>query len=83
MNMNTEQFQWLDGNPGKDDCRGFAVKLVEDKIDFLFADDYKLAHDKRLAGVVVDSLDPMDKSWATVQLTGRVNIYRTSAKSST
>ena len=79
--MNTEQFQWVDGNPDKDDCRGFAVRLVEDKIDFLFAEDYKLAHDKRLIGVITDNLDA-DPKWATVQLSGRVRVYRSSAKSS-
>ena len=80
--MNIEQFQWLDGNPGKDDCCGFAVRLIEDRIDFLFAEDYKQPMDKRIIGVVVDSMDPLDKSWATVQLSGRAHIYRTSAKSS-
>lgn len=72
--MATDQFKWLDTNPERESWAMCSVQLVEDKIDLAFEDS------TRVIGVVSDSELDNDRSWATVQLTGRALIYQASAK---
>jgi hypothetical protein len=72
--MNTEQFEWFDGNPDDEDWIGCSVKLVGDKIDLAVHPE-----DQNVIGVVIFPLDS-DPTWATVQTSGRVPVYQQSKK---
>lgn len=75
--MNTEQFEWLDRNPDREDWLGCSVRLVADKIDLALDPE-----DHNIIGVVVSPLDS-DPAWATVQTQGRSPVYKQSAKPAT
>jgi len=72
--MNTEQFEWYDGNPDDEDWSCCSVKLVQDKIDLAVHSE-----DQNIIGVVVSSLDN-DPAWATIQTSGRISVYKQSTK---
>jgi hypothetical protein len=72
--MNTEQFRWIDDNYENDQLEFCSVYIVvEDRIDIATQSN------PTTIGVVVGSLD-LDQSWATVQISGRVEVYRTNYK---
>lgn len=72
--MNTEQFRWIDDNFENDNRLGLTVTLVDDRVDLAF-------EPSTVIGVVADSIDPLnDKTWATIQLSGRAFVYKSAFK---
>lgn len=73
--MTTEQFRWIDDNPETDSCEYCSVCIVGDRIDI------STQPNNTTIGAVVGSLD-FDPAWATVQISGRVEVYRSNYKPS-
>ncbi len=85
---NVEQFEWVDGNPKKENREHLSVRLVGSRIepayldnDDIYADMPGSDRDDAIVGVVIFPMDS-DPGWATVQLTGRVMVQKDCAKRS-
>lgn len=72
--MTTEQFRWIDDNHENDQLEFCSVCIAaEDRIDIATQSN------SATIGVVVGSLDS-DPAWATVKISGRVEVYRSNYK---
>lgn len=71
--MSTEQFRWIDDNPESDSCEYCSVCIVGDRIDI------STQPNSTTIGVVTGALD-LDPSWATIQIAGRAQVYRSNFK---
>lgn len=71
--MSTEQFRWIDDNPESDSCEYCSVCIVNDRIDI------STQPNSTTIGAVTGALD-FDPSWATIQIAGRVQVYRSNFK---
>lgn len=74
MCMATEQFRWIDDNYENDQLEFCSVYIVvEDRIDI------STQSNSTTIGVIIGSLD-LDQAWATVRISGRVEVYRSNYK---